>query len=256
LTNIEGLQLKQDGQEEALNPGNFQCEECYANHVHMRARTPALVDAQQSNRVEVSLRLTRDAKVATAMVLHTSYLGVCRYQRGHALNPGDKERPVEMASQDSPLSIAANITGILTFVAAVVAGFYARAMTLKNAAIDTQSEVSFALEKIDFLETETDMLNNAFLASQIRHPDRKYGNGDFKYFQGLYANALHRMRTMDNSMRHTVTLVTGGNQYETLSRVKMAANWLASRDRLHKQIEERKAESARIFQIQLAMLSA
>jgi hypothetical protein len=61
---------------------------------------------------------------------------------------------------------------------------------------------------------------------------------------------------MDNSMRHTVTLVTGGNQYETLSRVKMAANWLASRDRLHKQIEERKAESARIFQIQLAMLSA
>jgi hypothetical protein len=41
----------------------------YPDHVHMRARAPALVDAQQSNRVEVSLRVTRDAKVATAMVL-------------------------------------------------------------------------------------------------------------------------------------------------------------------------------------------
>lgn len=157
--------------------------------------------------------------------------------------------------QDSPLSIAASITGILTFVAAVVATFYARALSLKSA-IDTQAEVSLALEKIDFLETETDMLNNAFLASQIRHPDRKYGNGDFKYFQGLYANTLHRMRVMDNDMRNTATLVAGGSQFETLSRVKMAANWMASRDRLHKQIEERKSESARILQIQLAMLSA
>lgn len=157
--------------------------------------------------------------------------------------------------QDSPLSIAASITGILTFVAAVVAGFYARAIGLKSA-IDTQAEVSLALEKIDFLESETDMLNNAFLASQIRHPDRKYGNGDFKYFQGLYANSLHRMRAMDHDMRTTATLVTGENQYERVSRVKLAANWMAFRDRLHKQIEERKAESSRIFQIQLAMLSA
>jgi hypothetical protein len=174
----------------------------------------------------------------------------------HSLNPARSDWCVEMSyQQDSPLSIAASITGILTFVAAVVASFYARALSLKSA-IDTQAEVSLALEKIDFLETETDMLNNAFLASQIRHPDRKYGNGDFKYFQGLYANSLHRMRVMDNDMRNTATLVTGENQYETLSRVKMAANWMASRDRLHKQIEERKAESTRIFQIQLAMLSA
>lgn len=145
--------------------------------------------------------------------------------------------------------------GILTFVAAVVASFYARATSLRSA-IDTQAEVSLALEKIDFLETETDMLNNAYLASQIRHPERKYGNGDFKYFQGLYGNSLQRMRRMDRDMRKTATLVTGGNQYETLSRVKMAANWMGNRDRIHKQIEERKAESTRIFQIQLAMLSA
>lgn len=160
-----------------------------------------------------------------------------------------------MASQDSPLSIAASIMGILTFVAAVVAGFYARAISLRSA-IDTQAEVSLALEKIDFLETETDMLNNSYLASQVRHPERKYGVGDFKYFHGLYANSLHRMRRMDTEMRETATLVTGGNRYETLSRVKMAANWLTSRDRLHRQIEERKAESARIFQLQLAILSA
>jgi hypothetical protein len=160
-----------------------------------------------------------------------------------------------MASRDSPLSIAASITGILTFVAAVVAGFYARAIGLKNA-IDTQAEVSSALEKIDSLETETDMLNNAYLASQIRQPERKYGNGDFKYFQGLYANSLQRMRRMDSELRQSAALVTGGSQYETISRVKTAANWLAFRDRIHKEIEERKAESARIFQIQLAMLSA
>jgi hypothetical protein len=158
-------------------------------------------------------------------------------------------------AQDSPLSIAASITGILTFVAAVVAGFYAHAISLKNA-IDTQAEVSSALEKIDFLETETNMLNNAYVASRIRQPNRKYGSGDFKYFQGLYAQSLDRMRKLDRGLRKSATLVTGGNRYDKMSRVKTAATWMASRDRIHKEIEERKAESSRIFQIQLAMLSA
>jgi hypothetical protein len=158
-------------------------------------------------------------------------------------------------AQDSPLSIAASITGILTFVAAVIAGFYAHAISLKNA-IDTQAEVSTALEKIDFLETETNMLHNAYLASQIRQPNRQYGTGDFKYFQGLYAQSLDRMRKLDRGLSKSAALVTGGNRYDKMSRVKTAATWMASRDRIHKEIEERKAESSRIFQIQLSMLSA
>ncbi|KAF8855152.1 hypothetical protein BDZ45DRAFT_706242 [Acephala macrosclerotiorum] len=160
-----------------------------------------------------------------------------------------------MSQPDSPLSIAASITGILTFVAAVVAGFYAHAVSLKNA-IDTQAEVASALEKIDFLETETNMLNNAYLASQIRHPERKYGSGDFKYFHGLYGQSLERMRTMDRELQKFATLITGGNRYDKVSRVKSAAAWMTARDRVHKAIEERKAESTRIFQIQLAILSA
>ncbi|KUJ17939.1 uncharacterized protein LY89DRAFT_745984 [Mollisia scopiformis] len=161
-----------------------------------------------------------------------------------------------MAQQDSPLSIAASITGILTFVAAVVAGFYAHAVSLKNA-IDTQAEVSSALEKIDFLETETNMLNNAYLASQIRHPERnKYGSGDFKYFHGLYGQSLERMRIKDRELRKTATLIAGSSRYDKVSRVKSAALWMTARDRVHKAIQERKAESSRIFQIQLAILSA
>ncbi|TVY29650.1 hypothetical protein LHYA1_G000895 [Lachnellula hyalina] len=156
-------------------------------------------------------------------------------------------------SQDSPLSIAASLTGILTFVFALTAGFYARAISLRSA-IDTQAEVSSLLEKIDFLETETDMLNNAYLASQIRHPHRTYGTGDFKYFQGLYSQSLQRMRGMDRELRRAAAHVTGGNSYDKMSRVKTAANWMASRNQMHKNIEERKAESSRIFQIQLAML--
>lgn len=160
-----------------------------------------------------------------------------------------------MAQQDSPLSIAASITGILTFVAAVVAGFYAHAIGLKNA-IDTQAEVARALEKIDFLETETNMLNNAYLAAQIRRPERKYGSGDFKYFQGLYGQSLERMRRQDRDLRNSAGLITGGNQYDKMSRVKSAATWMRTRDQVHMAIEERQAESTRIFQIQLAMLSA
>ncbi|TVY83032.1 hypothetical protein LSUE1_G003764 [Lachnellula suecica] len=158
-------------------------------------------------------------------------------------------------AQDSPLSIAGSLTGILTFVFAVIAGFYARAISLRSA-IDTQAEVSSALEKIDFLETETDMLNSAFLASQIRHPDRTYGKGDFKYFQGLYGQSLNRMRKMDRELSKSAALVTGGNRYDKISRVKTAAAWMSARNQMHKDIEERKAESHRIFQIQLAMLSA
>jgi hypothetical protein len=158
-------------------------------------------------------------------------------------------------AQDSPLSIAGSLTGILTFVFAAIAGFYARATSLRNA-IDTQAEVSNVLEKIDFLKTETDMLSNAYLASQIRHPHRTYGTGDFKYFQGLYSQSLNRMREMDRELRKAAALVTGGNSYDKISRVKTAANWMASRNQIHKGIEERKAESHRIFQIQLAMLSA
>lgn len=168
-------------------------------------------------------------------------------------SPGYHQPP--MSQPDSPLSIAASITGILTFVAAVVAGFYAHAVSLKNA-IDTQAEVASALEKIDFLETETNMLNNAYLASQIRHPERKYGSGDFKYFHGLYGQSLERMRTMDRELQKFATLITGGNRYDKVSRVKSAAAWMTARDRVHKAIEERKAESTRIFQIQLAILSA
>jgi hypothetical protein len=160
-----------------------------------------------------------------------------------------------MASQDSPLSIAASITGILTFVAAVVAGFYAHTISLKNA-IDTQAEISRAFEKIDFLATETDMLNNAHLASQIRQPEQRYGNGDFRYFQGLYENSLQRMRRMDRELRRSIAAVTGGSRYDNISRIKTAAAWMAARDRIHREIEERKAESARIFQIRLSILSA
>lgn len=38
--------------------------------------------------------------------------------------------PAFMA-EDSPLSIAANVVGLLTFVVAVIAGFYARALSLR-----------------------------------------------------------------------------------------------------------------------------
>lgn len=156
---------------------------------------------------------------------------------------------------DSPLSIAASITGLLTFVAAVVAGFYAHALGLRDA-IDTQAEISSALDKIYLLETETDMLNNAYLASLIRQPDRKYGTGDFKYFQGLYVQSLERMRVMNRELRTSAELVTKGDGYGRISRVKRKAAWMASRARIQRDIDERKTESIRIFQIQLAMLSA
>ncbi|KAM0128292.1 hypothetical protein ACHAP3_008344 [Botrytis cinerea] len=156
---------------------------------------------------------------------------------------------------DSPLSIAASITGLLTFVAAVMAGFYAHALGLRDA-VDTQAEISSALDKIYLLETETDMLNNAYLASLIRQPDRKYGTGDFKYFQGLYVQSLERMRVMDRELRTSAELVTKGDGYGRISRVKRKAAWMASRARIQRDIDERKTESIRIFQIQLAMLSA
>ncbi|KAF7883315.1 uncharacterized protein EAF02_005235 [Botrytis sinoallii] len=156
---------------------------------------------------------------------------------------------------DSPLSIAASITGLLTFVAAVIAGFYAHALGLRDA-VDTQAEISIALDKIYLLETETDMLNNAYLASLIRQPDRKYGAGDFKYFQGLYVQSLERMRVMDRELRTSAELVTKGDGYGRMSRVKRKAAWMASRARIQRDIDERKTESMRIFQIQLAMLSA
>ena len=157
-------------------------------------------------------------------------------------------------ADDSALSIAASITGILTFVAAVMAGFWAHSITIRNA-IDTQAELSNALEKIDFLETETEMLNNVYQASLIRQPDRKYGSGDYNYLQGKYVAALERMRRMDRGLRKSAVAVTG-TSYDQISRVKTAATWMAARQRIHKDIEERKAESARIFQIQLAILSA
>ncbi|KAG9232837.1 hypothetical protein BJ875DRAFT_66623 [Amylocarpus encephaloides] len=160
-----------------------------------------------------------------------------------------------MSQQDSVLSITASITGILTFVGAVLAGFYARAVTLRNA-IDTQAEVASALEKVMALETETDMWNNAYLASEIRHPNRKYGNGDFKYFNGLYRLSLDRMREMDRDLRQSAALVTGGNSYHKISRVKSATIWMANRNRIHRDIDVRKQEGDRIFQVQLAILSA
>lgn len=99
------------------------------------------------------------------------------------------------------------------------------------------------------------MLNNAHLASQIRQPDRTYGKGDFNYFQSLYGQALARMRGMDRELRRSAVAVTGGS-YDRISRVKTAASWMKERSRVHKGIEERRAESGRVFQIQLAMLSA
>jgi hypothetical protein len=158
-------------------------------------------------------------------------------------------------SQDSALSIAASITGILTFVGAVLAGFYARAISIRNA-IDTQAEVSRALDEMDFLETETSMLNKAYLASQIRQPARKYASGDFNYFQALYKRSLERMQYMDRALKESATAVTGGSTYHKVSRVKSAAGWMANRDRITTAIVERKAESHRIFQIQVAILSA
>lgn len=158
---------------------------------------------------------------------------------------------------DSPLSIAASITGLLTFVAAAVAGFYAHALLGLRDAIDAPAEISSALDKIYHLETETDMLNNAYFASKIRHPDREYGTGDFKYFQGLYVQSLGRMRSMDRELRKSAESIDiGGNRHDRVSRMRTSAAWMASRARIQRDIDERKAESTRIFQIQLAMLSA
>ncbi|CAG8976677.1 hypothetical protein HYALB_00012069 [Hymenoscyphus albidus] len=137
-------------------------------------------------------------------------------------------------SQDSALSIAASITGILTFVGAVIA------------------------DQIELLHKETSMLNNAYLASQIRHPDRKYGTGDFQYFQRLYKESLDKLSEMDRKLEESAVSVTGGNdmRYNKVSRVNSAALWMAAREKIRRSIKQRKAESNRTFQIQLAMLSA
>jgi len=153
--------------------------------------------------------------------------------------------------------VAASITGLLTFVAACIAGFYAHAIGLKNA-IGTQAEVSNALDKIDFLESETEMLHNAWLASKLRQPEQKYTAGDFRYFERLYGDSIDRMRRMDKGLRKSAEIITGGHGsgYGKQSRARTAARWLSSRLKINQDIEERKSESLRIFQIQLAMLSA
>ena len=64
------------------------------------------------------------------------------------------------------------------------------------------------------------------------------------------------MGAMDREMRQSAALVTTGVGHGRISRVKSSVTWMASRTRTQRAIGEMKAESIRIFQIRLAMLSA
>ncbi|KAF6803973.1 hypothetical protein CSOJ01_10545 [Colletotrichum sojae] len=154
------------------------------------------------------------------------------------------------AQQDSPLSIVANITGIPTFIFAILAAVYARIMYLRN----SREECAQVDASLSWFRTEFDWLSKLIRTAGERPEYETYNDvvEDMGKLEHQIGNLLHRVWMNAGDPQGKWTLAP--KSWSSIINVGMA--WLPVRTRALELVCEREALTGRIQSIQMSMISS
>jgi hypothetical protein len=153
-----------------------------------------------------------------------------------------KRRATFKMPQDSPLSITASVTGIMTFVAAVALGLYARALSLREA-LRIDYHIIEAVSQYSQNMNGTVLLGK-FVKESLKQSGRQ-SQGDFMDLRRTYVE----MFVLE--LRNSICLIL----LLRSSRIRRFAEWEHTKRQVLQRSGEAAALKSRITYTQIMMLS-
>ncbi|KAK1989161.1 hypothetical protein LZ30DRAFT_576752 [Colletotrichum cereale] len=167
-----------------------------------------------------------------------------------------------VTQQDSPLSIAANVAGILTFVVAIIAAAYVRITYLRN----SDDEYFRVKASLSWFKTESTWLSDLVRTAGERPGARRQRLPEYQMYAfvmddlikleqrilELLAEAETKAAGQDSENQGGWTLVPKSWSFTT----NVAMAWLPVRSKTLELVRQREALTARVQFTQMSMISS
>ncbi|KAF4980397.1 hypothetical protein FZEAL_3576 [Fusarium zealandicum] len=162
---------------------------------------------------------------------------------------------------DSPLSVSANIAGILTFVVAIVAAVYARLMYLRN----SDDEYFRVKTSLSWYKTESAWLADLVTAINAQHEGFHAYQPEYQMYTFVMDDLLNLEQRLLDLVAETEVKASVGDdgQRWTLvprswrgARTTVAMAWLPVRTKALELVRQREALTARVQFMQTSMISS
>ncbi|KAJ3520426.1 hypothetical protein NM208_g13711 [Fusarium decemcellulare] len=163
--------------------------------------------------------------------------------------------------QDSPLSITANVTGILTFLVAIAAAIYARLTYLAN----SDDEYFRVKTSLSWYKTESAWLADLVTAINAQHEGFHMYQPEYQMYSFVMDDLLNLEQRLLDLVAETEAKADVDDQNEgwTLvprswrgGRTKVAMAWLPVRTKALELVRQRESLTARVQFMQTSMISS
>lgn len=162
--------------------------------------------------------------------------------------------------RDSPLSITSNIAGILTFVVAIAAAFYARLTYLRN----SDDEFFRVKTSLSWYKTESTWLADLVTAINAQHEGFHTHQPEYQMYAFVMDDLLNLEQRLLDIVAETEAKVTVSDDDEgwTLmprswsGRTTVAMAWLRVRTKALELVRQREGLTARVQFMQMSMISS
>ncbi|KAF5017589.1 hypothetical protein F66182_10465 [Fusarium sp. NRRL 66182] len=169
------------------------------------------------------------------------------------MDAGDGQR-------DSPLSISANVAGILTFVVAIAAAFYARLTYLRN----SDDEYFRVKTSLSWYKTESTWLADLVTAINAQHESFHAYQPEHQMYTFVMDDLLNLERRLLDLVAETEAKASMGDEGERWTlvprswsgRTTVAMAWLPVRTKALELVRQREGLTARVQFMQMSMISS
>ncbi|KAF4962311.1 hypothetical protein FSARC_9596 [Fusarium sarcochroum] len=169
------------------------------------------------------------------------------------MDAGDGQR-------DSPLSISANIAGILTFVVAIAAAFYARLTYLRN----SDDEYFRVKTSLSWYKTESTWLADLVTAINAQQDGFHAYQPEYQMYTFVMDDLLNLERRLLDLVAETEAKASIGDEGQTWTllprnwsgRTTVAMAWLPVRTKALELVRQREGLTARVQFMQMSMISS
>ena len=163
--------------------------------------------------------------------------------------------------QDSPLSISANIAGILTFVVAIAATIYARLTYLRN----SDDEYFRVKTSLSWYKTESTWLVDLVTAINAQHESFHSFQPEYQMYTFVMDDLLNLEQRLLDIVAETETKAAMGEEESRWTlvpqswrggRTSVAMAWLPVRTKALELVRQREGLTARVQFMQMSMISS
>ncbi|KAI5457688.1 putative deacetylase LmbE-like domain-containing protein [Mariannaea sp. PMI_226] len=163
--------------------------------------------------------------------------------------------------RDSPLSISANITGILTFIVAIAATVYARLTYLRN----SDDEYFRVKTSLSWYKTESAWLAELVSTLNSQHDGLHTHQPEYQMYTFVMDDLLNLEQRILDLVAETEAKASIGNQDDSWTlvprswqggRTSVAMAWMSVRTKALELVRQRESLTARVQFMQMSMISS